>query len=105
MVGLLYLYPNFTLFNRARRRLYEKWSKLAPFAIRVYEFRIGWNYGLVVFPLNNSFDPSKFIYAIQNILGDADKLVDSLNELPSQKNFLRSWTLGQDSLLNYMGAR
>jgi len=91
------------LFDKARCRLYEKWSKQPIFAIRVYEFRAGWSYGLAIFPLHDSTDPSRFMHAIQEILGDADRLIDSLNELPSGKVFLRSWTLGQDSLLHYVG--
>jgi len=103
LVGLLYLYPNFTLFDRARCRLYEKWSKQPIFAIKVYEFKTGWSYGLAIFPLYDATDPSRFLHAIQEILGDADKMIDSLKELPSNKTFLRSWVLGQDSLLNYVG--
>ena len=105
MVGLLYLYSNFTLFDRARRRLSEAWGKSQLFAITVYEFKAGWSYGLAIFPLHDSIDPSRFIHAVQEILGEADRMIDSLKEIPSNKTFLRSWVLGQDSLLNYVGMR
>lgn len=104
MIYAVYFFRNYGQLMKAKEKLKNFWKvNDIKIGADVHELRTSeWIYGMVISPIEESIDPSRFIHLVSSAIGfEPNMIVDALPHF-SNATYTNTWRLGYHRLDQYM---